>query len=148
MILCDVNVLVYAFRSDVPHHDAWSDWLEAVVDSDHAFGLSDVVAQGFVRVVTHHRVFKPPSTPDRALAFVEAVRARPNSVRVEPGERHWSIFARLVRTTGARGNDVPDAWLAALAIEHGCEWITADRGFGRFEGLRWSCPVGGGGAAP
>lgn len=142
MILCDVNVLVYAFRSDAPRHQEWRDWLEDLVLSDRAFGLSDVVAQGFLRVVTHQRVFKPPSTPDHALDFVQVLRLQPNCVRVAPGDRHWDLFTRLVRATGARGNDVPDAWLAALAIEHGCEWITADQGFGRFDGLRWRCPVG------
>jgi len=58
-----------------------------------------------------------------------------------PGPRHWEIFARLCRKIGARGNRVPDAFLAALAIESGSEWMTADRGFARFPGLRWRHPL-------
>ena len=57
-----------------------------------------------------------------------------------PGPRHWEIFARLCRESEARGNLVPDAYLAALAIESGCEWVTTDRDFSRFPGLRWKTP--------
>jgi uncharacterized protein len=60
---------------------------------------------------------------------------------IQPGPRHWDIFIRLCREANATGNLVQDAWLAALAIEWGCEWITADRGFNRFNGLRWRSPI-------
>ena len=65
----------------------------------------------------------------------------PNRVEVVPGERHWAIFSRLCREAGARGNLIPDAWFAALAIESGCEWITTDRDYARFPGLRWRHPL-------
>lgn len=58
----------------------------------------------------------------------------------QPGERHWSIFTGLCRAANIRGAMVTDAWLAALAIEHGCEWISLDRDFRRFPGLRWRSP--------
>ncbi len=96
---------------------------------------------GFVRVVTHPRVFDPPDTVAAALAFADAVRSQPGVVMVAPGERHWAIFANLCRLTEARGNLVPDAYLAALAIETGAEFITADRDFSRFPGLRWRHPL-------
>lgn len=79
--------------------------------------------------------------PDVALEFVDGVRERPNGVPVTPGPRHWHRFTSLCRRTGARGNVVPDAYLAALAIETGSEWVTTDRGFARFVGLRWRHPL-------
>jgi predicted nucleic acid-binding protein len=69
------------------------------------------------------------------------VRRRANCVRLTPGPRNWSIFAELCEKSGATGNVVPDAYHAALAIEHGCEFITTDRGFDRFPGLRWRHPL-------
>lgn len=102
--------------------------------------MSDVVLAGFLRVVTHPRVFQNPSSMDSALAFVNVLKERPGCVRIAPGQRHWSIFTDLCRRAGARGNLVQDAYLAALAIESGCEWITMDRDFARFPGLRWRPP--------
>jgi len=142
MRLPDVNVLVYAFREDSPGHREWRQWLEELVEGPEPFALSDHVLAGFLRVVTHPRVFDPPTPLDAALAFADALRSRPNAVVVTPGPRHWEIFTRLSQESGARGNHLPDAWLAALAIEQGCVFITADRGFARFAGLRWSRPVG------
>ncbi len=143
MILADVNVLVYAHREDTPDHSRFRDWLETAINGDAAFGVSDLVLSGFLRVVTHPRVFASPTPLDLALAFVEQIRTRPNAVPVRPGERHWTIFARLCRQAGARGNLIPDAYLAALAIESGCEWVTTDRDFARFPGLRWRHPLSG-----
>ena len=95
---------------------------------------------GFLRIVTHPRIFDPPSPVEQALAFVEALTAAPNCARLAPGERHWHVFSRLCRDAGVRGNLVPDAYLAALAIDTGSELATADRGFARFPGLRWRHP--------
>lgn len=143
MILPDVNVLVYAHREDTAHHAACRAWLEAAINSDQAYGMAELVLSGFVRVVTHPRVFARPSTLDQALAFVADVRNQPNCVLVRPGNRHWSIFEQLCRTAQVKGNLVPDAYLAALAIEAGCEWITTDRDFSRFPGLSWRNPLDG-----
>lgn len=140
MLLADVNVLVYAFRRDAPGHQRYASWLGELIDSDTAFALADLVLSGFLRIVTHPAIFNPPSPVDRAIAFVEQVRNRPHAVTVAPGPRHWGIFTALCRQTAATGNVVPDAFLAALAIESGCEWITTDRGFARFPGLRWRHP--------
>lgn len=102
--------------------------------------MADLVLSGFLRIVTHPNIFNPPSAFDRALRFVEQIRNRPQCVAVVPGPRHWSIFTSLCRESGATGNSVPDAYLAALAIESGCEWITTDGGFAKFPGLRWRHP--------
>ena len=135
VILPDVNILVHAFREDSPRHAELRPWLQALVHSESSFGLSELVLSGFLRVVTHPRVFDPPTPLDDALAFAEALRNSPNCVLLAPGARHWAIFTRLCRASDARGNFVPDAYLAALAIESGSEWITTDSDFSRFEGL-------------
>jgi len=142
LILPDVNVLVYAHRQDALDHQRYLDWLVSEVDSDAAFGLSPLVLSGFIRVVTHPKVFKTPSILSEATAFAEQLRERPNCIEVTPGSRHWAIFVRLCHQAGARGNLVPDAYLAAMAIENGCEWVTTDRDFSRFEGLKWRHPLG------
>jgi hypothetical protein len=86
-------------------------------------------------------VFRQPTPLGTALAFAELLRSQPNCVPVAPGPRHWDIFTQLCRAAGVKGNLVPDAYLAALAIESGSEWITTDRDFGRFRGLRWRHPL-------
>ena len=141
MVLPDVNVLIYAHREDAPNHDACLEWLQGIVNADEAFGLSEFVLSGFVRVATHPKVFKTPSSIADAIAFANQLRDQPNCVLVIPGPRHWDIFARLCLDSGAKGNLVPDAYLAALAIESGCEWVSSDRDFSRFKGLRWRHPL-------
>ena len=141
MILPDVNVLVYAHREDAPNHTAYREWLETVINGDQAYGMADLVLSGFMRIVTHPRVFSHPSGLDQALAFVTDIRNQPNCVPIGPGPRHWSIFVRLCKTANVKGNLVPDAYLAALAIESGSEWITTDRDFSRFPQLSWRHPL-------
>jgi toxin-antitoxin system PIN domain toxin len=140
MLLLDVNVLVHAYREDAPRHAPVRAWLEGLVYSDSAFALSDLVLSGFLRVVTHPRIFTPPTPVERALEFAEALRSQPNCMVLSPGDRHWSIFTRLCREGDARGNLVPDAYLAALAVESGSELVTTDRDFARFEDLDWRAP--------
>lgn len=140
MVLPDMNILVAAYRDDVPEHASCRGWLENVLEGEEVFGISELVLSGFLRTVTHPRVFALPSPAKEALDFTRAIRAQPHCVPVFPGPRHWGIFQRLYLDAEVRGNLVPDAYLAALAIESGCEWITLDRDFARFGGLRWSRP--------
>jgi uncharacterized protein len=141
MILADVNVLIYAFRRDMPKHAACHAWLSAVVDSDARFGVSPLVLSAVVRVTTNPRAFRMPSKVEEAFTFCQYLLDQPHCHVVEPGERHWDIFKRLCIEAGVRGARVPDAWFAALAIEWGCEWITLDRDYARFPGLRWRTPT-------
>lgn len=141
MILCDVNVLVYAYRAEAQDHERYADWLRATLESDQAYGVSELVLSGFLRIVTHPRVMRRPAPIASALAFANVLRTRTNAVRLTPGPRHWEIFERLCDAAGAVGNLVPDAFLAALAIEHGAELVTTDRDFARFPGLRWRHPL-------
>jgi toxin-antitoxin system PIN domain toxin len=137
----DVGVLVRAYREDAPDHERYLAWLEDVAASEAPFGLVDSVLSGFLRVVTHPRVFDPPSPIHHALRFVEELRARPNATSIAPGPRHWGIFTGLCRDAGVKGDLVAHAVLAALAIESGSEWVTTDRDFARFPGLRWRHPL-------
>ncbi len=143
MRLVDVNVMVYAFREDAPGHADYRHWLQSLVSGDEAYACSDEIVSGFLRVVTHPRIFHPPAPLDIAISFAAAFRNAPNAVRIAPDVRHWDIFTRLMEAADARGNLIPDAWLAALAIEWGCEFVTTDRDFARFPGLRWRHPLGG-----
>lgn len=140
MILIDVNVLLYAHKRQSKEHARYKEWLEGVLRGEEPYALTELVLSAFVRIATHPKVFDRPSTLDEALAFVEVLRAQPNCVVIAPGERHWSLFQGLCRKVKARGNLIPDVYLAALAIESGCEWITTDRDFSRFPGLRWRLP--------
>jgi toxin-antitoxin system PIN domain toxin len=141
MVLIDVNVLVYAHRRDSQHHIACRRWLEGCINSEEAYGMSDLVLSAFLRIVTHPRIFKSPSRLEDALRFAAEVRSPANCVLITPAARHWDIFIGLCRQAGVKGNLVPDAYLAALAIESGSEWITTDRDFARFPGLRWRHPL-------
>lgn len=141
MILPDVNVLIYAFRREAEHHQQYRQWLLDVIDDEPAFGLSDLVLSGLIRIVTNPRIFRDPTPVPLAFAFVERLLEQPNCVLVRPGPRHWPIFRRLCAESGAKGPLIPDAFFAALAIESGCEWITADRDYARFKGLRWRHPL-------
>src|SRR5207245_1792000 len=140
MILPDVNVLVYAHRREIPEHERYAEWLTALGEDEERFGLATLTLSGFLRVVTNPRAFKDPTPLERALEFVTELRDRPQAVEILPGARHWSLFVGLCRQARARGNLIPDAYLAALAIEHGCEIATNDTDFARFPGLRWLHP--------
>lgn len=116
-------------------------WLESKLSGTEPLGVSELVLSAFVRIVTNYRAFVDPTPPDVAVDFCEQVRAASATRLVTPGERHWEIFADLVRTTQARANVVPDAYLAALAIENGATFVSRDAGLRRFPGLRTLDPL-------
>jgi uncharacterized protein len=137
--LPDVNILIYAHREDAPEHDRYAEWLKALTASVEPFALSDMVLSGFLRVVTNQKIFHPPTPMDTALAFCLRLVDWPRASLITPGRRHWELFTALCRDI--KGPLVSDAYIAALAIEHGCELITTDSDFARFSGLRWRHPL-------
>jgi toxin-antitoxin system PIN domain toxin len=139
MQLPDVNVLIYAHREDAPEHDRYASWLRALTESDEPFALSETVLAGFLRIVTNPRVFDPPTPMETALAFCQRLVDWPRASLVAPSRRHWDVLTHLCRDI--KGPLVADAYIAALAIEHGCELITTDGDFARFPGLRWRHPL-------
>lgn len=140
MTLADVNILVNAFRADSEHHRRCADWLDSVVNGDSAYGVSPQVLCSFLRVVTHPKIFVRPSKREEAAEFAMILITQPHCHLVNPGSRHWDIFTHLCKTVDAKGNLIQDAWFAAIAIEAGCDWITLDRHFSGFPGLRWRGP--------
>ncbi len=140
MILPDVNVLIYAFRPDSVRHAEYRAWLQGVVDGPNAYGMSPQVLASVLRICTHPRIYRQPSTVAETMAFCEALLAPAHSTLIQPGERHWALFSDLCMSSRATGNLTQDAWFAALAIEHGCQWISTDADYDRFRGLRWQRP--------
>lgn len=140
MILADVNVLIYAFRSDSLEHARYRRWLEDLINGPAAYGVAPQVLSSVARICTHPRIFARPSKIAEALHFGKVLLEQPNATLIAPGERHWSIFSDVCNRSVATGNLVQDAWFAALAIESGCEWITTDRDYARFPGLKWRTP--------
>jgi len=141
MIVADVNVLIYAHRAESAEHAAYARWLTRLVAAEEPFACSEQALFGFVRIVTNPRAFIDPTPLKKALGFVDELLSHPRCVRLRPGDRHWTIFARLCRDTNMTGKLVADAYHAALAIEHGCEFVTTDGDFARFAGLRWRHPL-------
>jgi uncharacterized protein len=140
VILPDVNVLIYALRTDSKEHARYRAWLESVVNGVTAYGISPQVLASVVRVCTHPRIFVRPSARPDVFAFCQTLLEQSNATVIEPGQRHWSIFEELCAKAKATGNLVQDAWFAALAVESGCEWITTDGDYARFPGLAWRVP--------
>lgn len=140
MILPDVNVLIYAFRSDSERHTEYKAWLESVINGPAAYGMAPQVLGSVVRICTHPRIFARPSSRENVFEFCRVLLEQPHATVIMPGERHWSIFETICRQSKAAGNLVQDAWFAALAVESGCEWITTDGDYARFDGLNPRTP--------
>lgn len=140
MIAFDVNVLLAAHRLENPHHkSARRALVEALAEPD-TVALPDLALSAVVRIATHRRASEVPSSFDEVFGFVGELLAAPNVVMVSAGADHWGIFERVCRAARAHGSLVTDAWLAAIAIEHDCEWVSFDHDFARFPGLRWREP--------
>jgi len=141
VILPDVNVLLLAHRRDHDEHEQVRSWLEQEVNSDSPFALADLAVSGFLRIVTNPRIYERPTKLPTALEFVDGLAGQPTCIPVSAGPNHWPIFRRVLAAADARGNLVPDAHLAAVALEHGATIATRDRGFARFREVRWLDPV-------
>jgi toxin-antitoxin system PIN domain toxin len=140
MLLADVNVLVYAHREDFAAHPVARAWLESVLNGDEPVGLFNPTLASFLRIVTNRRIFKTPTPLSVAVDFVATLRVAPKARPIDTSASHWEIFVRLCRDINAAGDDIPDAYLAALAIENDCEFISTDAGFARFPGLKLHRP--------
>ena len=139
MLMPDVNILLYAHRANEKTHAHYRTWLEALANKSEPFALSSLVAASFVRIATHAKVFSPPTTTPIALATIDALVERSNCRLLSPGPRHWQLTSQLCRKAQCRGKLVADAQHAAVALEHGCQWVSRDADFTRFQdhGLRF-----------
>ena len=141
MLIPDVNILILAHRPDAATGTSVAEWLTSQIATDEPFGLPDAVWSGFLRICTNPRIYADPSPIAVALAFLNDLFGAPAVLRIQPGARHHSIFTELCLGANARGVRVPDAYLAAMAIETSATFITMDRGFGRYQGLKWRHPL-------
>lgn len=136
MLLLDVNVVLAAHRDDHPNYGAVRPWFDELLDGGEDFGLPSFIWGSFLRIATNTRIFPIPTPLTDAFGFVEAITAQPRHVPVEPGPRHLTLLRRMCEEAGATGDLVPDAVLAAVALENGCEIATLDRDFARFTSVR------------
>ncbi|MCK5156386.1 MAG: PIN domain-containing protein [Spirochaetales bacterium] len=136
MILWDVNLWVYSFRQDSPYHEDSRKILQEGLLGRIQFLFSPQIAASFLRLVTNPKIFREPSPPDEAWAFIEALENLPNASFTEIDEMTFGIFKHLSLIHSAKGNEVPDILLAAMSIRHDAVLATADRGFSRFKELK------------
>lgn len=137
----DVNLLIYAADTESPQHGRARRWLEQLLSSEETVAFPWVVLLAFVRLTSNPAVFREPFTVDEAMGLVHGWLDQPNTLTIDPSDRHLAVLTDLLAEAGTGGNLVTDAHLAALAIEHAAELLTSDHGFSRFAGLRWSDPL-------
>jgi uncharacterized protein len=143
VIVVDANLLIYAVNADSPDHKQAKAWLEAAVSGTETVGLPWIVLLAFLRLTTRPSVFQKPLRMDAAFDLIEAWLRQPSVTVPEPTKRHMQTMRDLMGPLGTGGNLTSDAYLAALAIEHGAELCSTDNDFGRFRRLRWRNPLAG-----
>jgi toxin-antitoxin system PIN domain toxin len=136
MLLLDVNVLLAAHRSDHPSHGTVRPWFDRLLAADDPFAVPNLVWASFLRLATNRRIWKVPSPRAEAFAFIDAITAQPHHLPMGPGLRHLALLRRLCDEADASGDLIPDAVLAAIAVEHHCDVVTLDRDFARFSSVR------------
>jgi hypothetical protein len=141
MKLVDTNLLLFAVNHGAPLHERAHEWLDESLTNTEAVAFAWQSLLSFVRISTRPNVFRQPLTSDQALNIVDLWLSRPVALIIEPAFRHREVLRGLLAQVGTAGNLVPDAHLAALAIEHGATLYSFDNDFSRFPGLRWKNPL-------
>ncbi|MBU9762645.1 type II toxin-antitoxin system VapC family toxin [Mycobacterium sp. TNTM28] len=141
MLLLDVNVVLAVHRGDHPDHASVRAWFDHMLDAAERFAVPPMVWGSFLRLATNRQIFEIPSPRSEAFAFITAVDAQPNHLRVGPGPRHLALLQELCDEADAAGDLIPDAVLAAIAAEHHCDVVTLDRDFARFTSVRHLRPL-------
>jgi uncharacterized protein len=141
MMLIDANILIYAHVSSFVQHDPARDWLDQQLNASSPVGLPWVSLLAFLRLVTNPRVFEKPEPISEAWQQVRSWLASDIAWVPQPTERHADILDKFLMLPGVHGNLVPDAHLAALAVEYGLTLYSTDGDFARFQGLRWINPI-------
>ena len=142
-MLIDANLLLYAVDVAAPAHARANAWLTERLNGDQRVGMPWESLTAFVRIVTHPRASTRPLGAIEAWGYVEDWLGVANVWIPGPTDRHAEVFGSLVQRYRITGNLVPDAHLAALAVEHGLEVCSADTDFARFAEIRWHNPVAG-----
>jgi toxin-antitoxin system PIN domain toxin len=141
VILIDANILIYAHVSSFAQHNLARDWLDQQLNESTRVGLPWTSLLAFLRLVTNPRVFEQPEAIRDAWEQVHAWLTSETVWIPQPTERHADILGEFLALSGVHGNLVPDAHLAALAVEHGLTLCSTDGDFARFQGLRWLNPI-------
>jgi toxin-antitoxin system PIN domain toxin len=142
-MLVDANILLFAVDARSPHHPKATAWLTAQLNGPRRVAFPWLSLAAFVRISTHPRASERPLTSAEAWRHVEDWLACDNAWIPNPTERHAEVLGGLITRYDLRGNLVPDAQVAALAIEHGLTVCSADTDFARFEEIRWLDPLSG-----
>ena len=135
MIFWDVNIWVYAFRKDSPFHDISRNTILHTLEGGEPFLFCPHVAASFLRLVTNPHIFEEPSSLKEAWEFIDVLESHPNSRFAEVDRMTFGVFKYLVQVHLSKGNTIPDAFLAALAIRNNCTLVTTDQGFYEYKGL-------------
>jgi len=141
LILVDANILLYAEDSLSPQHTRARSWWDGQLSGTTPVCLCWLVINAFIRIGTNPRVFEHPLSLDQAISRVQSWFGQPCTRLIHPTERHWVVFQEMLTAGQASANLVPDAHLAALALEHGCELYSSDSDFSRFPRLKWRNPL-------
>lgn len=141
MILVDANLLIYAHVGQLSLHERARQWLDSSLNGRSPVGLPWPSILAFMRITTNPRIFEWPKTAADAWKQVKDWLACPTAWIPLPSDQHAEIFGELVNAGNITANLVPDAHLAALAIEHGLELCSTDADFAKFTGLRWQNPI-------
>jgi len=139
--LLDANVLIYAFRQDSPHHKECYGWVTSALSGEEPVATTSVVELALLRISTLPSLGKSAAPIREVFRFLEALKEQPAVLRIEPGEHHLHLLASLCAKLNLRGNDINDAFLAALAMEYDATLVTADKDFKRFPGLKFIDPL-------
>jgi len=143
MILLDANLLIYAHVTTFPQHPRARSWLDTQLSGGGPVGLPWPSLLAFLRIVTNPRVFERPEPAVDAWRQIEAWLDSDVVWVPQPTERHRAVLGPLLLASGVQANLIPDAHLAALAIEHGLVLYSTDGDFARFPDLRWQNPLEG-----
>lgn len=141
MFLVDVNLLLAAHRDDHPDHALVKQWFDALLSAEESFAVPAMVWASFLRLATNRRIFSVPTPLTDAFEFIEAVVVQPHHLAIRPGGRHLELVRRMCLEGDAVGDLVPDAIIAALALEHGAAVATLDRDFARFPSVKHLNPL-------
>jgi toxin-antitoxin system PIN domain toxin len=141
VILVDVNILLHASNAEADQHAKSRAWLDGKLGGAAPVGLPWLSLLAFLRVATNPRAFRSPLTMAAAWEQVSTWLSAETVWTPEPTERHAAVLGELLALPGVYGNLVPDAHLAALAIEHGPTLCSTDGDFARFPGLTWLNPL-------
>lgn len=141
MILVDANILLYAEDARSPLHTRAREWWDAQLSGPGIVCLSWEVLAAFIRIGTNPRVYETPLSLGQARDRIDSWLRRPDVRIIRPTDRHWEVFQEMLAAGQATANLVPDAHLAALAIEHGCTLMSTDADFARFPRLAWRNPL-------